>query len=77
MFSVISIVHQNPNLIIGKAKNTLNCPREILAVTDGAAVATCTIVETSVTYVGIFSSNLVEYAPVSDITCKINICKKN
>ena len=52
-------------------------PVKILAVTDGAAVATCRTVETcGVSFCGYLSYS-VESSPVPDITCKINRCKQS
>ena len=75
--SVKSIVHQNPNLVIGESNNTLKCLINILAVTDGVSVATCTTVEMCGISVGGFLSAPVESAPVADITCKINRYKQS
>ena len=51
-------------------------PVKILTVTDGADVATCKTVETCGASLGVFLPTPVESAPVADITCKINRCKK-
>ena len=50
---------------------------KILDGTDGVAVATCTTVEICGASMGGFLSAPVEYAPVADITCKINRCKQS
>ena len=58
-----------------KPRKPGSVPVNILDGDNGEVVVTCTTIETCGASVGVFSAVPVEYAPVADITCKINRCK--
>ena len=60
-----------------KPRITWIVPVNILSGTDGSAIETCTTVDTCGAYVGRFLPTPFEYAPVADITFKIDRRKKS